>query len=289
MPTIEVLETRIISGVGRLLIPFDNSNNRRYAIYANVLRLPTNEYNSFEISPPESLYARMTFLSNGYVRKRDVMSFRSQIWVAVPDVAGQVLIAVQCMYEGILQTFVNLGVALSLVPISVENTIDEYLHLGLEFDEVRFNCYKDTALEVTLVGTTYDVCNSSYAGSLPTGEPPTPPILIPQGTPIEASPPYDDEEENPITNPYPGDGFPEPEPCVTVIRGAGLNPTTCNPLDNFGDYTFTGYGELVAVTIPPNSCPGLRLFLDGVDQGLEQTYHPTAIVLSRTGDCTPPA
>lgn len=286
MPTTTILETRIISGVGRLLIPFDASNNRRYTIYANVLRLPTSEYKSFEISPPESLYARITFLNNGYVRKRDVMSFPSQIWTAVPDVAGQVLIAVQCMYEGILQTFVNLGIALSLVPISVENTIDGYLHLGLEFDEVRFSCYKDTALEITLVGTTYDVCDSSYESSLPTGEPPIPPELIPTGTPVETSPPYEDEEENPITNPFPGDAPPPPEPCVTVLRGAGLNTSDCGTLPNFGDYTYAGYAELMPITFL--GCPGLRVFLDGVDLGEGQTYHPSAIVLSRTGDCEPP-
>lgn len=212
MATTTTIEERTISGIGRIKIPNDKKNQRQFTLYANVIRMPKSPYKSFEISPQESIYARMTFLQSKYVLSRDYMRFESQKWVFTPDIAGQTLIAVKCAYDGILQTFVNLGLALNLTPISVINSIKDYKQFGMDFDEIRFTCYKGTAIKLTLLATDYDACKEDYKEVIPPPDPPAIPPQVPPGTPITVSLPYDDENNDPITEPFEDDEIDVPPP-----------------------------------------------------------------------------
>lgn len=68
--------------------------------------------------------------------------------------------------------------------------------------------------------------------------------------------------------------------CTSTVHGAGINLNNCGKAPNEGDYTFSGYAEFKSVTV--SGCPGLRLFLNGVDQGVEYTFYPDAYVVSTT-------
>jgi len=154
----------------------------------------------------------MTFLQSKYVLSRDYMRFESQKWTFTPDIAGQTLIAVKCAYDGILQTFVNLGLALNLTPISVVNSIKDYKQFGMDFDEIRFTCYKGTAIKLTLLATDYDACKEDYKEVIPPPDPPAIPPQVPPGTPITVSLPYNDENNDPITEPFEDDEIDVPPP-----------------------------------------------------------------------------
>ena len=292
----EVIQERIISGKGVLKVPTDVVKNRAYVLFATVVRQPRNKYLNFNWNPARSRYGNMVFLREGYVINTLPIEFSKQVFDGINDISGQTLIAVKCAYEGILQTFVNLGnglagtpggIGLSVTPIT--DLIKDYENLRLAWDEVRLQCYADTAISLRLSRLQYDVCNPDKDKDKPPPPPPPPVPPVPPGEPVETDKPYDeDTSDDGNTEPYPGDEPLPPTPCVTIIRGAGLNNLTCGKLSADANYPFDGYAELVPTTVPPNGCAGLQLYIDGVNQGAGQVFHPDAIVLERTGDCVPP-
>ncbi len=292
MAEYELIESRTISGKGVLKIPADKKKNRAFILCADVVRPPKNSYGNFNYNPVRGKYGFLTFLRGGYVINSTSVDYKKQAYDGVNDSSGQTLIAIKCMYRGIMDMFDRLENALVLPPLTTEDLIKEYENLRLSWDECRLVCYADTVLQLRLFRIKYDVCVAEIDDDSAPPPPPPPRTPVDPGTPIDdLDPPYDDDtNDDGNTQPFPGDAFPDaPTPCVTIIRGSGLNSSTCGSLGNNGDYSFDGYGELVPVTVPPNGCAGLRLYLDGVDQGVGLTFYTDAIVLSRTGTCLPPS
>jgi len=276
--------TRKISGTGLIRITDEYARARQVTINADILRPPTTKYENYSSNPPTSFYAKISLMRGERVIEVLEHKYESQKWDFVPDPCGQTLIATQCSYEGVLTSFTNLGVNLGLIPIEFTDTIKDFRNLGLQWDAIRVKCYADTALQISLTGIKYDTCKDTQPEVQPLGEPIEPPNKVSSGTPINIDPPYDDDdnvsEKNPLDNGY------IPIPCTTIIRGAGLNANGCVPLPNLGDYTYNGYAELKPTTF--SGCPGLQVFLDGVNLGSGQIYHVSAIILSRSGDCVAP-
>lgn len=293
----ELIQDRVISGKGVLKVPSDVAQKvRAYALYVDVVRDARNKYINLDWNPPRSRYANMVYLRNNYVLQTSVVEYPRQVYDGIHDICGQTLEAVKCSYSGVLQSIYNLAVALSgtpggigLTPTTIDNLIQDYESLRLTWDEIRIKCYADTALQVRLYRLGYDECGDTSIDEKAAPMPDPPIEKFPLGEPVPNSDPYDEDNgDDGNSVPYPGDEPSPPEPCVTIIRGAGLNANTCGALGNQGDYTYNGYAELRPVNVPPNNCAGLRVFLDGVDLGVGQTYHTSATVLSRTGDCIPP-
>lgn len=293
MPEYELIQQRNISGKGILRVPTDARKNRAYILYASVFRRPLNEYENRSYNPHRSRYGTLVFLREDYVIGSCPIEYRKQAFDGVNDISGQTLLAVKCAYEGVLESIFRLSVNLAgtpgsvgLTPVNYTNGIADYLNLRLAWDECRLVCYADTAIQLSLYRLVYDVCDEVEDEDIP---PPVPDPIpeVPQGTPIEGiDPPYDDEDDDGNSVPFPADVPPLPTPCVTIIRGAGLNTADCTPLDNQGDYPYNGYAELIPITYL--GCPGLQVYLDGVDLGPQQIFHSSAIILSREGDCVPP-
>lgn len=214
MAELTLLDERIISGKGVLKVPEEAAKARYWVMYVDVLRRPKNEYLELNWNPPQSMYARMTYLRQGYVQNYDYIKFQREQRTYINDVTGQNLRAIKCAYEGILQTFFNLGNALSLPSISITNLIKDYESLALSWDEIRFSCYSNTALEVKFYGLEYDVCNEENDDSNELPPPPPPRSKIPTNDPVEVSPPYDGIDDDGGTVPFPTDELPsgEPEP-----------------------------------------------------------------------------
>lgn len=206
MATPELVQERFISGRGVLKIPSDGKKNRYTVLYLDVIRQPVNRFANLNWNPARGRYAQLVFLRNEYVIDTRAMEFPRESYDGIADIAGQTLIAVKCAYDGILQTFFNLGNALALPSISVVNLIEEYENLRLGWDEVRIVCYADTAIQARLYRTPYDVCNPDYDDQQEPPPPPPPAPPVPPGTPLtNLSPPYDGDNDDGNTDLFPGD------------------------------------------------------------------------------------
>lgn len=254
-----MLDERIISGKGVLKIPPAALKYRYYILYMDVIRRPKNEYSNYTWNPTKSFYANLAFRRDEYVQFDQQLHYTRQCFTYVNDIAGEALIAIKCAYAGILQSFVNLVTGLGGTPggigiyvSGVENQIEDYKSLALGWDEILFNCYSSTALQVRIYGLKYDSCDPEKDD--PYYPPPPPPPLpeVPPDTPIgDISPPYDpDTNDDGNTDPFPDDSIPVPpdlpgEVCTLyhlVIRifsdGYG------EPTPGYFDYEYFPYGEV---------------------------------------------
>jgi len=213
MADIVDIETRRISGTGIIRIPEDMRKLRRYYLYADIIRRPFQRSISREFEPERSYYARINFMSKGYVVQEYVLNYDAQMWEIVPDVEGQSLIAVKCAYAGTLETFENLGVAAGYPPFVTENLTVEMLTMEILIDQINVKMYADTAFQFALKGRPYSYCGDENPPSEPPPDPPEKPEPVDPQVPTEISPPY--EEDDDITNPAPIDDDyvpPDPDP-----------------------------------------------------------------------------
>lgn len=250
MAEYQLIQERNISGTGVLKPPSDITKRRHVVLYASVLRPPRTRYENYSYSPPRSRYGTLSFLRNGYVIATAAMEYERQSYDTVTDITSQNLIAIKCMYDGILTTFTNFALALSLTPISVVDLIQDYEYLDLAWDEVRVKCYADTALNLRLYSVAQDSCRDSADKPRKPPPPPPPPSEVPPGTPIvDLDRPYDDGDD--VTSPYPGDDTAPPplsppgEACVAyrmIVRGISEQAFTA-PTPGYRDFTVEGWGE----------------------------------------------
>jgi hypothetical protein len=259
MVSLDSLGERIISGKGVLKVPDVDESYRYYLMIVNVIREPKNLYQSFEWNPTKSLYARLVFRRDKYVLFDDKVEYDGQVYQYVNDISGQTLIAVKCAYEGILQSFVNLvgGIAgtpggIGIFVTGVTDLIKDYENLDLGWDEVLFNCYSSTALQVRFFGAKYDFCDPDKDKKHRPPPPPPPRDKVPPDTPIEdLSPPYEEEtSDDGNTDPYEGDEsseFPLGEACIKYHVVCRITSPTFS--EGFFDVEVDCYGEIEGVGV----------------------------------------
>jgi hypothetical protein len=191
----------------------------------------------------------LQFLKNDSIVLEKPLEFPRQVFDFGSSIEPQLLIAMQCLYEGLLQSFVNLGLALGATPIAVTNCIAGWETLDTFYDSVLVSCYSDTALRLVLVGDELELCcEQSPPNKKPPSEPDLPPPNIPPGTPLVEtefpySPPYDEGTDAGLSIPFPGDYEP-PEPPSSNYRVA---------VDVFAGSTYvdTGYTKTITATSVP--------------------------------------
>ena len=208
MAELELKEDRLISGTGVVRLPEDIEDPRYLRLCIDVVRKVPEPFGSNKYTPQRSRYATCSFMRDGYVIAEATVDYERRCFDFVSDIAGQALIAIKCAYKGILETFVNLGNALNLIPFIIANNIEDYEHLNLFWDEAVVTCEGSTALQARLYVLEHDDdCESSDPFKPPPPEPPLPPV--PPNTSIGSiSPPYPDDD---FTSPNPLDEFlPEP-------------------------------------------------------------------------------
>jgi len=265
------LATRIISGKGLALLDINSidwKQARIISVYCTVIREASSPFKNYNWNPPQSRYATLVFLRNGYVIDEKAMEYPFQVFEFAPETSAQNLYAIECAYKGILQTFFNLGNALLLPSISVNNDIAEWVHPNLFFDEVRVVCYADTAIRVVVESLSYDLCpdQTSKEGAPPPSPPPNP-VPVSPGTTLNdsdtpVSEPYQGEDDNGNTIPHPLDQvveppeFPQGERCSRYIVQTSCkingSPTVqTNQRVVYGEVTFVGIlsdGITIAMT-----------------------------------------
>lgn len=225
------LEERIISGKGVLKLSATAADESKVInIFADVVRLPSNPYLNFAYNPPRARYATLQLLRGGYVVDTLVMEYENQVWERYPDQGGQSLYAIACAYQGILDSFANLGTALGLTLTEKENDIKGWEHIKLWFDEIKVVCYSDTAIRVVVEDIAYDFClDLDTPDGAPPPTPPAPPPEVPVGVPMTdattpVSPPYEEPDDGGDTVPYPDDA---PDPFPDLPLGTACQVFTC--------------------------------------------------------------
>jgi hypothetical protein len=204
----ELVQERIISGVGVLRNTSTATDVRRYTLFVDVIRYSYPDYRSKKYSPDRQRYATMVLLRDGYVVAEVPIDYEKRRYDYVLDSPGQTLLAVKCQYKGVLQSFANLGTALGLTVVSVQDTIKDFKNLNLNWDEARFVCEGSSALQVRLYQSKYESCDSALTKEDKPTPPPPGRTPVPPTTPItDISRPYDNDT---VTQPNSTDALSPP-------------------------------------------------------------------------------
>lgn len=267
---------------------------RQITIYADLLRFPKfTVYANEKSNPPYYFLGYYTVWKGDYVESRQALEFTEQAVFSYDNPVLQLSNLLLAAATNIGDTVQALGAAMTPPAIIIFLPQPPASAEGCPYTRLKFKMPLGTRIQITALGIPLE----AYEGSQqvlpslhqPTDEVPRYPLDRDPSLDPPRSAPYDDEvpgDTAPATPEDPDSGLAPPEPCVTVIRGSGLNTNGCGSLGNQGDYSYNGYAELRAINF--QGCPGLRVFLDGVDLGVQQTYYIDAVILSRTGNCIPP-
>lgn len=283
------VQSRKISGKGILKVPDEALEARAWGLIATVDRLPINSYLNNDYNPPQQKFGTLTFLRDENVIRTEDIVFQNQSWDIYPPYDIQNFLALKCAYQGILQTFANLGNALSLPPIILTNQIKEWDYLVNYADTIQVVCWSSTVLILDLY--TQDTISCDDEVNKKPKKPPKPPESPPppkpptQGVPPtpniptpdpDISPPYDPDPNDPTgstgdggkTKPYSGDGNPTPPPqgnykidIVGTWYGAGC--AVIGP-DTYASITNTGSGNYQLQNTGTGDCGGQNFIVRDV-------------------------
>lgn len=156
----EILRRRV-SGKGLLIIPEENRKWKQLWLTVVEVRPPQNQYKNFEWNAEESLYGRVQWTGKNGIMQTYLCKYPLQTWEIWNNQAGQNLLAQKCVYDGILDTFVNLGNALNLLPIIRENDIENWKIQLCPVESILWNSYSTGAVELILTGENYEFCNAA--------------------------------------------------------------------------------------------------------------------------------
>jgi hypothetical protein len=186
---------RTISGKGEIRIPDDFKDTSSIFLYVQVLRKVFTPSINFTWNPDKSFYAHVCFCKDNYVLQTYDINFEEQGFQVWDGMDAQNLLAIKCL-------------ASQLIPN--ESLITQMEYNSFPANKIKFECFGSTALILTLKGDALDVCLEEHKRPQP---PPPPPDRVPQlppGTPTQVSPPYEDEDGEEDTQPFPPDEFPQP-------------------------------------------------------------------------------
>jgi hypothetical protein len=211
MPDQFPVVTRLISGKGVIKIPEDWGSALQILLYTQVVRPPKNQSLNKTFNPDKSFYAHICFCIDESVLFSLDVNFAMQVFEVHESQASQNLLSLICAYDGILDSFVEVGQVIGVV-LSRTNLIKSHPYLRFKPDTIRFECYADTALQLTLKGTRLEKCNFEDGSSVAPPPPPPPTPTVPPGTPVDVDPPYDGDQDGGDTIPFPIDDMPVDPP-----------------------------------------------------------------------------
>jgi hypothetical protein len=204
---------RTISGKGIITIPEDYFSALQIYLYVQVLREPLNPSRNYTWNPDRSFYAHIAFCIDDFVLREEDVNFNSQVYELHNGQESQNLLSLICAYDGILDSFVSVGNVIG-VTLSRTNLIKSHPYLRSQINRIRFECFADSALVLTLRGTSLDKCALEDGDSTPPPPPPLPVELVPPGEPVMTSPAEDGDNDGGDTLPFPGD-----EPDLPIFPG----------------------------------------------------------------------
>ena len=253
----ESIEKRTLSGKGLLKVPQINYGKTRFLLlYADVIRFASTRYVNLKYNPPKGLYAQLSFMLNGYVVRSESMVYDRQLWRFELDSSSQILQALTCSYQGILDSFANIATGLQLIVVQKQNNLKDFRTVPFYFDEIKVVCEADTAIQLELWKKNDFICDDeNNQGDFPTPpDRPPPPSRKPPGTPLnnpgDLSPSYDGNNDNGDSEPFEGDESKPPTQGVQCekyrVRYSYVYSVLGNPR-TYGDVVVWGeIGEISA-------------------------------------------
>jgi hypothetical protein len=206
-------QTRRISGKG-IIRPSLSVGARAHRYFIDVVRFPTTDFFNAKWNPPRSEYAKISYVSDGYVSGEETLRYPKQ--VLYPSIIPETAYFnpyLECHFGFIEEELIKVvsspvvggtpGLPPSLLLTAVQAPIEE----------IRFVCRDDTAIEVRefILLVDFPCASSSFEIKRQEGieGSPTSPVIVPPGTPVETTPPYSGDD-NGNTQPFPGDEPPPP-------------------------------------------------------------------------------
>lgn len=257
----ELIETRTISGKGILKFP-ESDDYRHFYLYVDVVRFPRIDFSNSKWNPDRSEYAKITWIIDEYVAREDVLNYPQQRYDWAVDPTGYIASYLVCAIGGIVAYLDYLAPFIPATPLPTDPTRKIYAEpLKYVPSRINFVCRESTAIEVSLYGLKYDVaCDDAEPSPKDPPPPPVPSPVVPPGTPILIDPPYDGENDNDNTVPFPDDETPPPPdelPDATLLR---WNVSTVRvPRTSYADAVFTTFTPVSGYSVVPgNTDPGLN-------------------------------
>jgi hypothetical protein len=194
--------------------------------------------------------------------------------------SAEVLYSLICAYQGILDSFANLGTALGLPVVQKDNNIKDFTHKNFFPDKFQFACRDESAFRVRIDTVPYDFCldKPPKDDNITPPPPPPPPPHIPPPTPLDGnngnpqvSPPYNPPNDDGDSIPHDGDTAPPPPPTYWEINfNYGANPGQF-PI---GIACVQGFPyENPVFLIDPDSSGTQWSLFDGSTSGRRMYYH----------------
>lgn len=228
---------RMISGKGIITIPEDWGGALQIFLYTSLARDVQTPSKNLTFNPDKGFYAHICFCIDDYVLYSLDVNFEQQVFLIHDQQPSQNLLSLICAYDGILDSFVQLGDAISVV-ISRTNLIKSHQYLRFRPNKIRFECFSSCALQLTLKGTKLDRCNLEDGTSSPPPPPPPPYPKVPADVPVIVDPPEPGDDEGEDTSPFPIDQFPDPDPQPNcglfdaTYRLDGISANSSEPIIN---------------------------------------------------------
>lgn len=255
--------TRTISGKGVIILSEDYFSSLQVVLYAQILRKPRNRSANLTWNPDKSFYAHITFCFDDYVLYEYDMNFDSQMWVVHDGQNAQNLLSLICAYDGILDSFVSVGNVIG-VTLSRTNLIKSHPYLRFVPNRIRFECFADSAVTLTLKGTALDKCDPQDGDNTPPPPPPPPVTPVPPGTPVPVSPPFEGEDDGgdtvpfPIDEPDPNEDFPQGDRCLAYVVRVNYDFLSGQNFDDENSF----WGEILGIRTTSDPVTGSAIEVD---------------------------
>lgn len=226
-------QSRIISGRG-IMRPSLSVTARAHRYFVKVIRFPETNFENGKWNPDRSEYAKITYVSGGYVWKELTLNYPKQVYS--PEIIqseAYLNTYLWCHFRDIEERLVSIqqapaiGVTPELPPsLEIQGVVSP-------IDEIRIVCRDDTAIQIQeYILLNDNPCSQSLFLNAPKWEPDDEEEIVSPGTPIEVTRSYFPPNDNGNTVPFSGDSFPPPPPAAcTTVSGTvsfkfSFNPNT---------------------------------------------------------------
>ena len=214
-------QNRIISGRG-IMRPYLSGTARAHRYFVKVIRFPETNFENGKWNPDRSEYAKITYVSGGYVWKELTLNYPKQVYS--PEIIqseAYLNTYLWCHFRDIEERLVSIQQA-PVIGVTPELPVSlEIQGVVSPIDEIRIVCRDDTAIQIQeYILLNDNPCSQSQFLTVPKWEPDSEEPIVPPGTPIVTTPPYFGSDDDGNTVPFPGDN--PPNRCF-VAYGQGLN------------------------------------------------------------------
>lgn len=212
MASFDLKSSRLLSGKGTIRTSEeDRQKSRILVLNTKVLRRPTNEYLNLKYIPPRSNYGTLVFSRNGSVQDVCNLEFPLQTFKFISDNDGELMRQVACINQEILQSIANLGIALGLTPISIENETKDWQHIESFWDTCQYYAYGSTAVLFELYALYLDVCEELEVAPIPPEIPlPSEEEEVERDVPLNIDEPLPEDDETTYDPDQLDDSYEEP-------------------------------------------------------------------------------